>query len=262
MRSSTRYVLALLVTLTAGAVHAQSESTEPPVPRAAPRGIVSEESLPRAGGVIVFGGMQGAGLEAVKDLIKSGEKVTVFTPLAADTTTLKSLGANVLTGDLRSPEDLKIAFAAAPYRVVLSAIDSGDADRGLDVDGTRNVAAAAKAARIPRMVMMSATGAAESASVLPWYVKPFHGDLLKAKAGAEAALKNAGVGSYTIVRIGWLTDKPPTGKAELGPEARFSWISAADAGRLLADVVKQDGAQSQLLFTYDAGRISPWLLLF
>ena len=253
-----RHVCALLLFLTAGTVHAQSDSTEPPPPRAAPRTVVSEEMLPRAGGVIVFGGVQGPGLEAVKDLVKRGEKVSVMVRAGVDTSELKTLGATVVVGDVLSTEDLKTAFTSAPFRVVLSAIDGRNGDWTVDVDGNRNVEAAAKAAGIPRMVMMSVVGAAESAAALPWYVKPFRGDVLKAKATAEADLKKAGLGSYTIVRVGWLVDKPATGKAQLGTTPRFSWLSPIDAGRLLADVVKQDSTQNQVLDVFDPTRATLW----
>src|SRR5437764_847593 len=40
------------------------DSTEPPKPKASPIGVVQEVPLPRAGGVLVFGGTRGVGLEA------------------------------------------------------------------------------------------------------------------------------------------------------------------------------------------------------
>src|SRR6185436_11334528 len=99
-----RCVFGVLGVLAATPAFAQSDSTEPPVPRAAPRSVVSEEMLPRAGGVIVFGGTAGTGLEAVKELLHRGEKVSVVAPASADTTAVKQLGANVIAGDALSPE--------------------------------------------------------------------------------------------------------------------------------------------------------------
>jgi uncharacterized protein YbjT (DUF2867 family) len=261
MAVTFRYALALAAILAAGPVCAQSDPNEPPPPRAAPRTVVSEEMLPRAGGVIVFGATQGPGLEAAKELVRRGEKVTVVVRPGVDTTELKTIGANVVTGDVLSTEDMKTAFTAAPFRVVLSAIDGRNGDWAVDVDGNRNVEAAAKAAGIPRMVMMSAVGAGESRAVLPWYLRPFRADFLKAKTQAEADLKKAGI-AYTIVRAGWLIDKPPSGKAELGPQTRFSWLSRIAAGRLLADVVKQDNPQNQVIATFDPTRTSLWSYWF
>src|SRR6185503_2666562 len=104
-----------------------------------------------------------------------------------------------------------------------------------------------------RMVMMSAVGAAESRALVPWYLRPFRADFLKAKTQAEADLKKAGL-AYTIVRTGWLIDKPPSGKAVLGPQSTFSWLSRTEAGKLLADVVKQDNPPNQLLNATDPTR--------
>jgi uncharacterized protein YbjT (DUF2867 family) len=257
-----RRMIGLLLLVGAAAAYAQSDPNEPPPPRAAPRGIVSEESLPRAGGVIVFGGLTGVGLEAVKQLVKDGEKVSVVALTGADTSALKALGVNVVTGDVLSPEQMKTAFTAAPFRVVLSAIDGRDGEWKVDVDGNRNVAAAAKAAGIPRMVMMSATGAAGTRGALPWYIRPFRGDFLAAKTAAEADLESAGL-AYTIVRVGWLVDKPPSGKAVLTHDApTFSFLSRADAGRLLADAAKQDSTANQVLTAVDPTRTTLWSMLF
>jgi uncharacterized protein YbjT (DUF2867 family) len=255
-----RRVIGLLLILAAGAVYGQGD--EPPPPRAAPRGIVSEESLPRAGGVIVFGGLNGVGLEAVKQLVKDGERVSVVARKGTDTTALKALNVNVVTGDVLSPEEMKTAFTAAPFRVVLSAIDGRDGEWKVDADGNRNVAAAAKAAGIPRMVMLSAVGAAEDHDVLPWYLRPFRSDFLAAKTAAEANLKQAGI-AYTIIRVGWLVDQPPSGKVEVSNDLhRFSWISRADVGRLLAESAKKDATGNDILAAYDPTRASWWSVVF
>jgi len=76
-----RYVLALLSSCGRRGLRA-SESTEPPPPRAAPRGIVSAEMRPRAGGVIAFGGDPRRWARGVKELLKPGEKVSVVAPAA------------------------------------------------------------------------------------------------------------------------------------------------------------------------------------
>lgn len=250
----------------AGPVLAQQESTEPPKPRAAPRGLVSEEVLPRAGGVLVFGGTRGAGLEAVRELVKRGEKVTVMARASADTAALKELGVNVVPGDALVTDDLVKAFSAAPYRVVLSALGGTEDDLKVDVEGNRHVVDAAKSAKIPRMIMMSAIGAGDSALARPWYLRPFGADFIAAKSQAEAYLVKSGV-TYTIVRAGRLVDKPPREKSEAdkpeGPPALtedhkvFSALTRIDAGRLLADCVKDEaGTSNKVLTAFDPARAS------
>ncbi len=261
MPVAVRTFLLVLATLTAmaGAACAQQESTEPPKPRAAPRGIVSEEVLPRAGGVLVFGGTRGAGLEAVKELVKRGEKVTVMARASADTAALKALSVNLVAGDALVPDDVTKAFVAAPYRVVVSTLGGSEDDLKVDVEGNRHVVDAAKAAKIPRVIMVSAIGAGDSALARPWYLRPFKAEFIAAKARAEDYLIKSGV-AYTVVRAGRLVDKPAVEKpaAALSEDHKvFSALTRADLGRLLADCVKNEAALSNKVVTaFDPARAS------
>src|SRR5438046_2436373 len=135
MLSTRRFVLLPLLLLLAHPALAQSsktsepqpmaapgESTEPPKPRAAPLGAVQTVPLPRSGGVLVFGGTSGTGLEVVKALVAMKEQVTVVTHSKPDDATLKAMGVTVVSGDAMKPESLKELFKATPYRVVISTI--------------------------------------------------------------------------------------------------------------------------------------------
>jgi hypothetical protein len=104
-------VLSLL--MIAAPVLAQ-DSTEPPPPKSSPVKPVIEESLPRAGGILVFGGTQGTGLETVKHLVAMHEKVTVMARGTSDTTALKELGVNIVVGDALDPESIKQAGTSVP----------------------------------------------------------------------------------------------------------------------------------------------------
>ena len=259
MVSAVRSFLILLAALgavAAGSARAQ-ESTEPPVPRAAPRGIVSQEVLPRAGGVLVFGGTRGVGLEAVKEMVKRGEKVTVMARATSDTAALKALNVNLVPGDALVSDDVVKAFAAAPYRVVVSALGGKDDNFKVDVDGNRNVVNAAKSAKIPRVILVSAIGVGPTTLALPWYLRPFMKEFYAAKATAEDYLHKSGV-TFTIVRLGRLVDKPASEKAALGDNAMvFSALTRVDAGRLVADVVKNETtANNKVLTAFDPARAS------
>lgn len=263
MPAAIRSFLLLLATVAicAGPVLAQQEPTEPPKPRAAPRGIVSEEVLPRAGGVLVFGGTRGAGLEAVKELVKRGEKVTVMARASSDTAALKALNVNLVAGDALVTDDLVKAFSAAPYRVVVSALGGKEDDLRVDVEGNRHVVDAAKSAKIPRIIMMSAIGAGDSGLARPWYLRPFKAEFIAAKSKAEDYLRKSGV-TYTIVRAGRLVDQKEGDKKEGGAVLKedhmvFSALTRADAGRLLADCVKNEAATSNKVLTaFDPARAS------
>jgi uncharacterized protein YbjT (DUF2867 family) len=258
MPAAFRTLMLLLAALMAwsGPLRAQ-ESTEPPVPRAAPRGMVSEEVLPRAGGVLVFGGTHGAGLEAVKELVKRGEKVTVMARASSNTAALKALGVNIVAGDALTNDDVVKAFSAAPYRIVVSALGGKDDNFRVDVDGNRLVAAAANSAKIPRMVLVSAIGAGDSAQARPWYLQPFMKEFIAAKTKAEDNLQKSGV-VFTIVRFGRLVDKPSSGEvATLSDDhTTFSAIARVDAGRLIADCVKNESSAGKVLTAFDATRAS------
>ena len=251
-------VLTALVTLSLvmlGGARAQ-ESTEPPVPRAAPRGIVSEEVLPRAGGVLVFGGTRGVGFEAVKELVKRGEKVTVMARAASDTAALKALNVNIVPGDAMVHDDVVKAFAAAPYRVVVSTLGGKDDNLKVDVDGNRNVVDAAKSAKIPRVIMVSAIGAGDSALARPWYLRAFDSERIVAKGKAEDYLRKSGV-IFTVVRFGKLVDKPASAEAVLNEDHKvFSALTRADAGRLLADSVKNEATANKVMTAFDPARAS------
>lgn len=253
---SSLVLLAALAMFATGAARAAQESTEPPVPRSAPRGIVSQEDLPRAGGVLVFGGTRGVGLEAVKELVKRGEKVTVMARAASDTAALKALNVNIVRGDALVSDDMVKAYAAAPYRVVVSALGGTDDNFKVDVDGNRHVADAAKSAKIPRVIMVSAIGAGDSALARPWYLRPFGKEFFAAKSTAEDYLRKSGV-TFTVVRLGRLVDKPASEKAALGEDPMvFSALTRVDAGRLVADCVKNEATANKVLTAFDPARAS------
>ena len=77
--------------------------------------------------------------------------------------------------------------------------------------------------------MVSAMGAADP----PAAGGDVFGEYLRAKAGADEALRESGL-EYTIVRPGGLTDEPPTGSVAVGERLDRGEIPRADVAAVLA----------------------------
>jgi uncharacterized protein YbjT (DUF2867 family) len=261
----TLFACVLLSAPVVAPVFAQ-DSTEPPPPKSSPIRPVMEESLPRAGGILVFGGTQGTGLETVKELVARNENVTVMVRATSDTTALKALGVNLVVGDALDPESVKQAFTAAPFRAAISVL-GGHNDYRVDGEGNKNVIDGAKNAGIPRLVLVTSLGAGDSAASAPWYLSwaldLFMKDYMAAKTAAEDHLRATDL-DYTIIRPGWLlSSTKPGGTPALVPETNaFSWITRADLGKLVAASVEDESTFKKVLTAFDASRSSVWDILF
>ena len=238
------------------------DSTEPPKPKAAPIGMVQELPLPRAGGVLVFGGTRGVGLEAVKTLVAMKEHVTVVTHGSPENAELKSMGVTVVSGNVLAAETLKDIFSSAPFRVVISTLGQRRGEPSPDYEGNKNVIDAAKKAGIPRYIMVSTIGVGDSEMAAPWLARKFLKNVIIDKGKAEAYLKASGL-DYTIVRPGGLTDKPASGQAKLVGDAKaFSYVSRADVGKLVAESVKNEDETKKTFSVYDPTRTSIMSMFF
>jgi len=262
MHQVRRALVLLFSVLVATAAMAQ-DSTEPPPPVKAPRGIVTEEALPRAGGVLVFGGTGPLGLEVVKNLVAQKERVTVMVRATSDTTALKALGVNLVTGDALELESVKAAFTAAPFRAAISTLGGRGGDYRVDIDGNRNVFEATQAAGVPRLILVTAIGAGDSAAAPPWYIRWFMPEYMMAKTMAEDYLRATTGIDTTIIRPGWLLDAPAAGTAVLvDDKTKFSWITRADLGKLVAASLEDKATYGRVLTALDPSRESVWAVLF
>ena len=241
------------------------DSTEPPPPKSSPIRPVVEESLPRAGGILVFGGTQGVGLETVKELVARHEHVTVMVRPTSNTEVLKALGVNIVIGDALNAHSVKQAFTAAPFRAAISVL-GGHKNYSVDGEGNKNVIDAAKDAGIPRLVLVTSLGAGDSAAAAPWYLawalRMFMKDYMAAKTMAEDHLRATDL-DYTIIRPGLLLDSAKAGTPALVPEIdAFSGITRADLGKLVAASVEDTNTFKKVLTAFDASRSSLWKMLF
>lgn len=219
-----RFVLAILASvLVAQAVAAQDVG-------------VSQQSV-EAGqkGILVFGGTRATGLEIIKLLVERGEDVTAFVRPTSDLSLLTPLGVTTFKGDALDAESVKAAFEAGSYRAVISSLGSTRGDSPVDDVGTINVANAAMATGVNRLLMVSSIGAGESLAALPFYVRWILGSALERKTTAENYLKGSDL-EYTIVRPGGLGEGPATGTGYLVDDTsqfKFGQIPRAEVARLL-----------------------------
>lgn len=266
MHALIRVVLISALALCAGPAGAQKttepqpmaapgESTEPPRPSAAPVPVVQQHALPRGGGVLVFGGGEGTGLAVVKVLIADHSHVTVVTDDSSENAMLTAMGVTVAHGNVLDPETIKPIFTSAPFRAVISTIGEERAQQPLDFIGNKNIEDLAKASDIPRLILVSAIGAGDSADAPPWYVqvmtKVWGSGALTAKTQAEEYLRKSGL-DYTVVRPGWISDRPASGKAVLTVDRGvYSQIARADLGNLVANCVDDDTTVGKTLSAFD-----------
>jgi uncharacterized protein YbjT (DUF2867 family) len=238
------------------------ESTEPPPPKAAPRVSVTSEELPRAGAIVVFGADKPLGLEIVKALAAAGKQVTAAIPEGADRAPLDALKVAVVTANPLVPDQLKEVFTSAPLRAVVTAYDASGEVAAFGLDGTRNIVDATKATNVPRLVLVSATGAGDSAALLPWYVRMLRGDEIARAGAAEDHLKKSGL-DFTILRAGWMIADEAAGPAKLeeGTPA-FSWITPGDLAPLVASSVDSKALSGKTATAVDPARISLFSVLF
>jgi len=248
----------LAAALVLGMAAAAQEGEHPPPPRAAPlKPVEVTEALePPREGVIVFGGNRATGLEVVKSLVARGEKVTVMVRPTSDTAALKALGVTLVEGDAMNAEQVAKAAASAYYRAAVSTLGGGGTDPATrpDFTGNKNAVDAAKAARIPRFVLVTVIGTGQSKSAAPLLSRFALRKVLPLKEQAENYLIESGL-KYTIIRPGGLLERAAEGKSMLteDPE-KFSWMIRADLGKLTADTLFEGTTVNKIYTAFDPTR--------
>lgn len=218
--------------------------------------LTAESTLAADGGVIVFGGNRGSGLEAVKVLAAKGEKVTVMVRPGSDDAALKDLKVTIVQGDAMKIEDVKAAMASAKFRAAISSLGGRRGDQRPDFEGNKNIVDAAKAAGIGHIVQVSAIGTGDSAAGVSPEVHKVLGPVLAEKVKGEDYLKASGL-RYTIIRPGGLSNGPATGKGMLTEDKTVGGeINRSDLGKLVADAVDDPKAVNKVYSAVDREKIS------
>lgn len=211
---------------------------------------------------LVTGGNGFVGCYVVRALVERGDRVRVLARAGADVRALEGVGCEIVTGDLRDPEAVAAAAhgcdeiynVAADYR--LWVLDE-EPMYATNVQGTRNVIAAARRHNVSRVVHTSTVGAlgvpkgAAGTEETPVTLEDMVGPYKRSKFLAEqAALAAAREGLPVVVvnpstPIGALDYKPtPTGRVILDFLNR-RMPAFVDTGLNLVDVT--DCARGHLL---------------
>lgn len=145
---------------------------------------------------------------------------------------LHAIGVEPVLCDLEGDDDVGAAVAGADAVVFAAGAGPGSgAERKatMDLGGAVKLIEAAKAEGVRRYLMVSAMGAADPPSA----GGEVFGEYLRAKSGADAALRESGL-EYTIVRPGGLTDEPPSGLIRVGERLERGEVPRADVAAVLA----------------------------
>jgi uncharacterized protein YbjT (DUF2867 family) len=143
--------------------------------------------------ILVTGGSGFVGGHVVHALRAAGQEVRCVVRDRRRGERLEAWGCELLEGDVTDPESLRAAVAGCDTVVHLVAIRQGkpEAFQRIMIEGTRNLIAAAREARVGRFVLMSALGTTEETKDLV----PYYG----AKWQMEQDVKAAGT-PYVIFR--------------------------------------------------------------
>ena len=129
----------------------------------------------------------------------------------------------------------------------------------MDYEGNVNVADAAKAAGVNRLIMISTVGAGDSEQAAPLLSRWALSSILPGKTRAEEHIRDSGL-DYTILRPGGLPEGiVPTGRGMLSenPET-MGFIKRPDLARLIIGVMDDDRTIGKTLAVVDPGLESPF----
>ena len=152
---------------------------------------------------------------------------------------VRAAGAEPVVCDLEGECDVAEAIGEAGAVVFAAGAGPGSGEgrkRTMDLGGALRLIEAARERGIERYVMVSAMGAADP----PAEGGDVFGEYLRAKAEADRALRESGLG-FTIVRPGMLTDDEGSGRVSLGERLEPGSISRDDVAAVLAEVLRTPG---------------------
>jgi uncharacterized protein YbjT (DUF2867 family) len=213
---------------------------------------------PGEGSILVLGGTRATGLEVVRLLRSRGEDVVVLARPQSDATAAEATGARIVRGDALEPADLAAAFRSGRFRAVISTLGGKLKEKRADFPGNRNAIDAARAAGVPRYIVVTVIGAGESREVAPWIARRVLKDVIPEKTLAEEYLRTSGL-AFTIIRPGGLLGKEAEGHAYLTEDTQaMSWIRRADLAVLTVQALDDERAIGKVYHAFDPNRTRFW----
>jgi uncharacterized protein YbjT (DUF2867 family) len=156
--------------------------------------------------VLVAGASGQTGKLVVEQLVAEGYAVRALVREPGKVAGLFPASAQLMAGDVKDPASLQRAMAGMTYVISAIGAKSGkgpDRPEVIDYAGVKNLAEAAREAKVRQFVLVSSRGVTQEDNPL----NKLFGDVLKWKLKGEDALRASGV-PYTVVRPGGLTNDP------------------------------------------------------
>jgi uncharacterized protein YbjT (DUF2867 family) len=215
---------------------------------------VSQDQRP----VLIFGATRNTGLELARLLRARGDSVTAAVRASSDRSALESLGVNFVVADALDADAVRAAVASDDFRAVFSSMSCAQCDPPVDAVGNINVTEGAKAAGVPRVILISTIGAGDSYESANLLSRQFLKKILPLKTEAENHLKASGL-DYTIVRPGGLVPAPGTGRGYLSEDRKaFGFLSREDLARMLVAVLDDPGTINKTFAAADPEIMTPF----
>jgi nucleoside-diphosphate-sugar epimerase len=213
-------------------------------------------SLPaNAAHVLIFGATQNTGLETAKILVARGDTVTAFVRESSDTTALNQLGVTQVVGDALDEASVDAAFAAGSYDAVVTTLSGGRRNTDVDSQGNIHVFAAAEAAGVRRVILVTAIGSGGTENVLEEGARRFLKPVLDAKTVAEDDLQGRNL-EWTILRPGQLPDGEATGRGLLSEDQTLMGrITRGELAALIVKCIDDPGTAGKIFHTVDADAV-------
>ena len=202
-------------------------------------------------GVLMVGASRGTGLLVARLLDRRGEAVTAFVRPTTDMAGLLQLRVKLFRGDVLDPQSVQGAFASGSFRAVIDTVGGKRGEPRPDYHGTRNLVDAARAAGVPRFILVTAIGAGDSRGAVGPKVLEFLGAVLEEKTLGENYLMASGL-DYTILRPGGMTQDPASGTAIRTEDRRvMGAINRADLAGLVVECLDDPLSIGKVFHTVD-----------
>jgi uncharacterized protein YbjT (DUF2867 family) len=187
--------------------------------------------------VVIAGAHGKIGMRLGRLLAERGDRVRGLVRNPDHSADLRSAGMEPVVCDLEADDaDVPSAVRGADAIVFSAGAGAGsgaERKRTMDYGGAVKLIDAARAEGVSRYVIVSSMGAGNPP---PEGEGDVFGEYLRAKAGADAKLRDSGL-DWTIVRPGRLTDGPGAGLVTLAEKVERGEVSRDDVAAVLAAVL-------------------------
>ncbi len=189
--------------------------------------------------VVIAGGHGQIALRLEKLLAGRGDRVRGLIRNPDHAADLEAAGAEAVVCDLEREQDVSPFVAGADAVVFAAGAGPGsgaERKQTVDLGGAVKLVEAARAAGVPRYVIISSIGAdAPERGEGP--MRPY----LEAKAAADAAVADSGL-DHTIIRPGGLTNDEGTGRVTIGQDLDYGQVSRDDVAATILAVLDTPSA--------------------